>query len=295
MTIPIYRFKPEQEEDVPFEIVRIENIHGNDRFLAAHRTDFYIIYWITHGNGTQYIDFEPYPIKPEILYFITAGQIQFRELTEKLQGVAIFFKESFLSIASHDFITPRTFDFFHRPDLAPVLIIPSDQIDILRDSRRHMMFEFQNKQYGWTVLLQSHLRIFLIHAQRLFVDNPRKTDFAARDQLVEDYIRLIDRYFQVVQRVSEYASRLGVTPGHLTDSTREQLGVSAGHLIQRRIALEAKRQLAHTSQTVGEIAFSLGFSDHSYFSRFFRRESGMTPGQFRQSIREKYQNPLDTS
>jgi AraC-like DNA-binding protein len=47
--------------------------------------------------------------------------------------------------------------------------------------------------------------------------------------------------------------------------------------------------LFHTQQSLKEIAFDLGFSEASYFNRFFKRETGLTPAEYRTSIREMYQ------
>ncbi|HSI64469.1 MAG TPA: helix-turn-helix transcriptional regulator [Candidatus Saccharimonadia bacterium] len=70
---------------------------------------------------------------------------------------------------------------------------------------------------------------------------------------------------------------------------REEVGVTAGHIIRDRRLLDAKRQLSHSDLDVSEIAYDLGFKDPSYFSRFFRRETKCTPAEFRAEIREKYQ------
>lgn len=290
MTIPLYGFKPEREEDIPFEIIRIEEFAQQKRWRAPHRADFYLVYWLTEGAGTHFIDFNPYAIQPETLYFLSAGQVQYWDISIDITGYAILFNENFLAIASQDYISALSFEFFHNPDVTPVLTIPSEIIETLRHYRQEMMTEFTNKSSGRTLLLQSLLRIFLIHAQRCFVDHQQKTPFSATDELVENYIRLVDRYYHEIQQVSDYAAMLGVTAGYLTESTRKKRGVTAGQLIQRRIVLETKRQLAYTSKTIGEIGFSLGFSDHSYFTRVFRRETGMSPSQFRKSIREKYQD-----
>jgi len=137
--------------------------------------------------------------------------------------------------------------------------------------------------------LQSYLRVFLIQSQRLIARQRTIENIASSGSLVENYIQLIDLHFLQKQRVGEYADMLGVTPGHLTDTTREKLGIPAGNLIQRRILLEAKRLLTYSEQNVGEIAFALNFTDPSYFARYFRRETGQSPTTFRTQTREKYQ------
>jgi len=82
-------------------------------------------------------------------------------------------------------------------------------------------------------------------------------------------------------RVADYAELLGVSARHLGARVRESFGVTPGEAIRRRKHLEACRLLLHTSRSVAGISEMLGFSDPSWFIRAFKRQSGMTPGEFR--------------
>ena len=72
-----------------------------------------------------------------------------------------------------------------------------------------------------------------------------------------------------------------MTPDRLNDHVKRATGVTAGHLIRQRVLTEAKRQLVFTGQTIHEIAYDLAFSDPSHFARFFRKQTGTTPQDFR--------------
>jgi AraC-like DNA-binding protein len=80
----------------------------------------------------------------------------------------------------------------------------------------------------------------------------------------------------------DYAAKMNITPNYLNALCRKKSGKSAGELIRQRILLEAKRLLAHSTMSISEIAFQLGFEDNSYFGRYFRRYTRLTPGEFRQ-------------
>jgi AraC family transcriptional activator of pobA len=88
-----------------------------------------------------------------------------------------------------------------------------------------------------------------------------------------------------MQRVTDYAALLGVTPEHLTRSVRRATGVAASDVIHQRLVLEAKRSLLYTDLTVRAIADDLRFDDPSYFNRFFKRSVGVTPRAFRAARR----------
>jgi AraC family transcriptional activator of pobA len=87
--------------------------------------------------------------------------------------------------------------------------------------------------------------------------------------------------------VQEYAARIGVTPGHLTDVVKAATGRSASALVREARVREAKRLLAATDLTVRQVAVRVGFADAAYFCRFFRRETGASPGGFREEHHER--------
>ncbi|WP_210163426.1 helix-turn-helix domain-containing protein [Lutibaculum baratangense] len=92
---------------------------------------------------------------------------------------------------------------------------------------------------------------------------------------------LVEENFRHERRVAFYAERLGLTPTHLGRICRAAYGAAPLALINRRVALEAQRSLVFTISTVADIAVSLGFSDTAYFTRFFTRECGVSPMEYR--------------
>lgn len=285
--IPILQFNTRKAQDMPFEIFRIEGKGDYSAMAAPFRSTFYAIAVVTEGAGSNQIDFKTYPIENGTIYFITPGQVQYWESTQPPRGFVMLFQESFLPLNHADPITPRSFDYFHRTDLAPVLFL-NDAKGEMFTLCEAILHGYHEDDFGRAALLQSYLRVFLIQAQRLFTRQREIENAPTGGSLVENYIQLIDLHFLQKQRVDEYASMLAVTPGHLTDTTREKLGIPAGRLIQRRVLLEAKRLLTYSEQNVSEIAFSLNFTDPSYFARYFRRETGQSPSTFRTDIRKKY-------
>ena len=91
----------------------------------------------------------------------------------------------------------------------------------------------------------------------------------------------MEEHFRRERQLSFYAGKLAMMPGRLNDHVKRAAGVTAGHLIRQRVLTEAKRQLVFTSQPIHEIAYDLAFSDPSHFARFFRKQTGTTPHEFR--------------
>src|SRR5262249_11726240 len=98
---------------------------------------------------------------------------------------------------------------------------------------------------------------------------------------VEALRKLVEEHFQKERQLAFYADKLAMTVDRLNDHVRRATGVTAGHLVRQRVLTEAKRQLVFTSQPIHEIAYDLAFSDPSHFARFFRKQTGTTPHEFR--------------
>ncbi|MFG1496234.1 helix-turn-helix domain-containing protein [Saccharospirillum sp. HFRX-1] len=96
-----------------------------------------------------------------------------------------------------------------------------------------------------------------------------------------DFNRLIEQHYTAGWTVAQYARELGITSAHLNGICRRTVGQSALQLVHQRILLEAKRLLVYTAQTVAQVGDRLGFNDPGYFTRFFKRQTGQSPRDFR--------------
>jgi AraC family transcriptional activator of pobA len=109
-----------------------------------------------------------------------------------------------------------------------------------------------------------------------------RTDPANGDAaLFGRYRRLVEERFRAQPRIGMLAAELALSEGRLNAVCRRIAGRSAQEVLHARVLLEAKRSLVYTSMTVGEVAYSLGFTDPAYFSRFFARRAGLSPAAFR--------------
>ena len=94
-----------------------------------------------------------------------------------------------------------------------------------------------------------------------------------RDKLVQRLQVLIDQHYQEHRPLAFYARALGVTSDHLSRTCRAETRESAMYQLHARLMLEARRLLAHTPMTVGDIAHALGHEDPAYASKFLRARS----------------------
>lgn len=120
-------------------------------------------------------------------------------------------------------------------------------------------------------------------ARRAAGPEPRAASRA--QQILADFQALLETHFATEKSVVFYAEQLGRTAPHLNRVCKALAEAPASTLIQRRVMLEAQRELAYTSQTVAEIGYALGYPDPAYFSRAFRRAVGRSPKEYRAGLR----------
>jgi AraC-like DNA-binding protein len=95
------------------------------------------------------------------------------------------------------------------------------------------------------------------------------------------FVNLVDEHYKTGLTVGEYAQRLLLSPRTLAN---QLLGKSPSLLVQERLVLEAQRLLVHSTLNVNEIAYQLGFEDASYFVKYFKKHTLLSPSAFRKAL-----------
>jgi AraC family transcriptional regulator, transcriptional activator of pobA len=273
----------------PFALTKFEAISKLAQADYPHSHDSYEILYISEGEGNHIIDFEPYPIQPNVFYFISKGQVHFWQLTKPLKGYALLFPEEFLGFPSSDIIRAHDFTFFDHVGHAPFLAVDQEHLKMTGRLLGDIEQEFYNENEQSITVLRSYLHILLTKLHRLYIADHPDESSEATSSLVREFNQLVSEHFLKEHSVQDYADRIGISASHLRDSVKAVTGHAPGHIIRQKLVLEAKRLLANSSETVAEIGYHLNFDDPSYFGRFFRRETNMSPAAFRKQIRGKYQ------
>jgi AraC family transcriptional regulator, transcriptional activator of pobA len=146
--------------------------------------------------------------------------------------------------------------------------------------------ESMNNLPNSNIMIQSEINLFMLELVRM--ECHEKARLTIPDILIK-YKTLIEKQFQTYRQVKYYAMQLGITPNYLNILAQKHLGESALSLINNRIILEIKRQLTNSNDDISVIAYKLKFNELSYFSRFFKRDTGLTPNEFRTKMNKMYQ------
>jgi len=275
-------------EGLSIELASIKKEAGRPHGNIPHRQTHYGIAIFECGAGEHYIDFEPYPIKPNALFCFSPGQIHFLNLTKPYSVKIIRFSEKFILSSSMEQKEFFELDFFNNLFGTSSTILDENQGNFIIEMHGKMVKEYNEGSYGWMAMLRAYLRIILIYLQRIFDNKMDRKVIKKRTSIVYQFNKHVSKYYLAQRGIAFYASKIGVSVSYLNNSVKLLTGVSPGQIIRNEIVLEAKRLLAYSNSNIAEIGYYLKFDDPSYFGRFFKRETNMSPREFRTQLHEKY-------
>ncbi|MBB5646470.1 helix-turn-helix domain-containing protein [Pedobacter cryoconitis] len=280
-SLNLKQIRPQGNGD--FEIYRINKalVPGNKMFLTPHRRNYYQFVFVNEGNSSFWVDFHYHSFKPGGLYFTGPSQLFVKDVQLPMEGIILSFTKEFLQMATQ---------------LNRLPILNSNEAYEFRSSIKErkeiehtlikILDEFAKQDELSALSLISYLGIFLVQISRLYNKLPAVTGTPLKGKTITDFFNLVNAEFSKYHLVAEYAALLNITPGHLNELVKKYTGKTAILCIQERLTLEAKYMLFHTTDSIKGIAYSLGFNEAAYFSKFFKRLAGITPEEYRKNTLE---------
>lgn len=152
---------------------------------------------------------------------------------------------------------------------------------------RRLKDEAESEAVGHIIGTETLLTTFLLTLIREASLDEVNNEVASGDEvhMVARFRELIDKHYYENLALTDYTSMLAVSVGRLRAACAIVADQSPTKMIHTRIITEAKRDLIFSDMSVEQIAFKLGFTEATYFARFFRREVGQAPLQFRVGAR----------
>ena len=255
--------------------------------LRPHYHDFFQVTLLL-GKGGLMHDFRETETHGATLFFLSPGQVHTIAPGSRMSGTIISFTREFLEEGGTEGFL-LDLPFFFTTDRAPWLRLKPANIPWVKGIFQELQDEYDNALAGAGEVFRSLLRVLFVRAARWHAVESPVVARSRQTILARRFLQEIERHHHHWLTLDPYAKELGVTANHLNDVMRKETGQAAGEHLRLRRLLDAKRQLLHSTLSISEIGYGLGFDDPSYFSRFFRRYEGVTPAEFRKQIREKYQ------
>ncbi len=246
-----------------------------------HRHTFYHLVFFTEGSGQHTIDFESFTVKAGEIYFMKPGQVHSWNFKTEPEGYVVNFSETFFRsfLLDHRFL--ERYPFFSGVAEDGVVFLGKLVQPQMVDLFEQLLLAVQVKDEHSAVMVKLLLlQVFILTARNKKQSNK---PHATANMVVRGFQSLVDEKYLQLRLPKDYAALLFVTPNYLNSLCVKTLGISAGDVIRNRVLLEAKRLLVNAGITISQIAYQLNFTDHSHFSKFFKKSTSQSPEDFRKS------------
>ncbi|MFA5327411.1 MAG: helix-turn-helix domain-containing protein [Prolixibacteraceae bacterium] len=259
--------------------------------LMPHLHDFYSIFWIGSGEAIHATEFVEYSLTADTILFVPPGLKHRMYLDKSVTGIYMLFNEDFIRYNRKNHVPLKEYRLFNNPDFKSLITVVPEVRAKLRNITGLILDEIQTSDDYSPDIVLNLLHFFLLESRRIFDQQylePQKEPDSAPDTTIIKFKQLIEENYISEKNVSTYAEKLNINASCLNELTKRTTGITAGELIRNRVIDETKKLLYSSSLSGKEIAFQLGFDDPAYFSRFFRKYTGLTLKEFREHSRKKY-------
>jgi AraC family transcriptional regulator, transcriptional activator of pobA len=285
--LPLFHLYGDPPDTDAFDFIHVETISSrssiHDWTIRAHRHgNLFQILVIARGSGEMTYEAALLPFEAPCALLTPATVAHgYRFQPDATEGWVVSFTED----VTHALGDHSGEAIARLRALAVHPVVPLGEAELTRLDKlcRELHEERFLAREGFRYAMRGYLALLAIEVVRLAASQARSgtVTLTPADPAVETLRALVEEQFRKERLLSFYADKLAMTPDRLNDHVKRATGVTAGHLIRQRVLTEAKRQLVFTNAAIHEIAYDLSFSDPSHFTRFFRKQTGITPQEFR--------------
>jgi AraC-like DNA-binding protein len=262
----------------------VEVFNADRHFMVEfpHRHDFYEVLYLSGGSGYYLIDSNKYKIEPPCIFFMTPGQTHKLELSQDIDGYIFLFTSDFYLLNQSNKNKLLNFPFFHSVTRQnPPLFLSQADDNIFIKNLFVRGSKYVKNNTPSEEFIRSLLDLILITCCQLYPKEYNVLPNTKGHILVKKFMLLIEENYHLNLKVNDYANKLSITANHLTQMVKQITGKTTSEIVQEKNLLEIKRLLLYTNLNVTEIASQMNFADQSYFTKYFKKCTGLTPMQYR--------------
>lgn len=267
---------------------KIQSFSHENPFERIQHNNYYTVVLIARGSGILKSSFSMIPFSAKGICCFSPYQPYLLKNGNGLEGTAIHFHPDFFCIYRHQNEVASNGALFNNAYQSPFFSITPDECNEFIGRIAQMKTEMERRDIAQQELLILHLKIFLISAIRIRnrqLDHMREMLSKNRNaSRLQHLIDAIDAHYRKKHKASDYSHLLGIPSKSLARLTKKHLDKTLTDLVSDRIMTEAKRDLYLTSKAIKEIAYTLGFTDEYYFSRFFKKRADISPQAYRDTV-----------
>ena len=276
-------------EGAPISYFYLEEIRDialqyNWDFKPHVHAHLYQLIWVEEGAGTLSAEGKTVDFEGSWVTFIVPNTLHSISFEKDTVGRSLYFTHDFMNIGYLGNMLQNFMGNVSVP-MYKYTNIPDDKLQLWQQLFSNLKQEFENPNaLGYNASIKAWLSLVLTQLVRIEsaqYNHDNNHDSMRSEQLTNQFINLLEQHYKEERRVEFYAHHTGVSVDTLSNHIRAVMRRTVGKVIRERVVLEAKRQLVYSDKTVSQVAHWLNFEDDSYFIRFFKRETGMTPNKYK--------------
>jgi len=260
----------------------------HELFKKYFRTDFLVIFLITKGEVTFTIDLKKIVANKNTLLVAAPNAVkQLVNINKECIYSGISFTAGFLGQIGIPQNTIELLDYF-TTKFSPSWELSDEDASLIKtlmNQLAHRNEGLEKHPYGKELLYHA-FNTFLYEMAALSTKyaNLVNARLSRKENLVMNFTSLVQRQFRSQRNVQQYAKQLYISPKYLTETVKEIAGKNAGEIIDDFVVLEARLLLDNPSLSIAQVAEELNFSNQSFFGKFFKRHTGLSPKEYRNAL-----------
>lgn len=283
------QFKNTSNPRSGFDVLRIEDLFKREvpdhNPFELHKVEFFILLVITRGKGLHTVDFIDYNYQEGSIITIRKDQIHKFSYNTDVEGFLLLFTDDFLISYLEKVRAQQSLQLFNELLGTPMIKLSASDFETTKDLILRILDEYFDKKDNFSLeIIRSELHILITKLYRIKSSNNHI--ITSKKHLSEflNFQHLVENTIPKRNQVKDYAKMMGVSSKTLNNIVQSILRKPAKEFIDEISTKQIKRLLINTSFTIKEIAFESGFEETTNFYKYFKRQTGVTPEQFRSSF-----------
>lgn len=236
------------------------------------------------GKGSINIDFTDYNFSGNIALFSTPYQLVRIIADAPIKVRTLQFHGDFYCIEYHKKEVACNGLLFNNIYSEPFVQLTEEDFNEMHLLFDKLAAELNYKDDYSKAVIRAYLQLILAISSKAKIASAAAPENDFANHYIAQFKQLLESHFQKERQPSFYAAQLGVAANTFSKNCKTYFMRSPSDMIQERVILEAKKLIHLTRKSMKSIAAELNFDDENYFSRYFKKHTGVTPTTFREKV-----------
>jgi AraC-like DNA-binding protein len=272
------------DDKTDFELLDLSELFARLHLIDSHnptlphRVSFFALLIVTKGIGKHYIDLKEYNLTEGTILKIAKGQVHAFENKPEYEGYLILFTEEFVM------------NYFSKSSITIISHLYNYHIYSSKSTAKKTNEAFLNElkkeldiedPYAQHNIIGGILNLYLLKLERTSKNDRIGKGKSKNYDVFIQFKNLVELKYKETRNVKDFANYMHTSTKTLNKIIKEFTINTAKNFIDNYVMLEAKREIISTNLSIKEISYYLGFDEVTNFTKFFKKQSGITPKQFK--------------